>query len=409
MKTLQPDIYFFNPTCEYSIANGNENWQPNRILQKMEGDLSILPMFFANSIDFILVDSIPSNEFISALNQLEIAIPKFILKRNIAKDKEFLSLSKNKLFPWGWSPKAHKLFSPIKESCSIEFRQSPVYSWLPVHKEISSRKFSAGILKQLLQGNQFDFLIPPEFAPKICQNKNDFESAINEWGKVMTKAPWSSSGRGLQKITKHPVHKKVWEKLMGIVQEQGYAVCEPLLNKVLDLALLFEMSKGKVKFLGTSYFSTDEKGQYLGNYLNGLPENIKKQILDFVHFSTNAIREPLREAIESSELATCYEGPLGVDMLVYLDKNNSLKINPCLEINVRHTMGLLSLELQKFVNQNRKGIFKIFFQPGKSFYTFSKEMAEKHPLQIRNKKIDSGFIALTEPVADSLFGSYILV
>ena len=339
------------------------------------------------------------------LINLRIEIPNFILRRNIGKDHEFLSLAKNKLFPWGWSPTAHKLFSPIKKSCSHDFQQSPVFSWLPEHKKITSRKFAVGILKQLQSATQFEYLLPQEFAPKICKNKNDFESAINKWGKVMIKAPWSSSGRGLQKITKPEIHPKVWEKILGIVNEQEYALTEPYLNKVLDVAQLFEIKNGKVKYLGISYFSTDKNGQYLGNYLNGLPVNIDKQILDFAKFATTEICEPLREAIEASKMANYYEGPFGVDILVYSDKNNLLKINPCLEINVRHTMGLLALQLEKFVNQNRKGMFKIFFQPGKSFYTFSNEMTEKYPLQIRNKKIDSGFFALTEPHPDSLIRS----
>jgi len=409
MNTPSSDIYLFNPTCEYSIANGNANWQPNKILQKMESDLSSLPLFFAKANDYVLVDKIPSQEFVATLKKVGFPIPNFILKNDAIKNQDLINLSKNKLLPWGWSPSVHKLLSPFKESCSFEYKHSPVFQWELVHREITSRKFAINILKQLQSTIKADYILPSELTPKICYTQNDFESAIQQWGNVMIKAPWSSSGRGLQPITKTPVHQKVWEKINGIVKEQGYAIAEPYLNKILDIALLFKLKKGKTEFLGISNFCTDKKGQYLGNYLNGLPATLEKRTSEFAEFIIQEIREPLIKVIETSELTQNYEGMFGVDTLIYTDKNNSLKINPCLEINVRHTMGLLALRLEKFISQNKQGMYRTFFQPGTSFYTFSKDMKNKHPLKIRENKIDSGFFALTETDADSQFGAYILV
>lgn len=404
-----PNIYYFNPTCDYAIANQNSNWQSNKILQKMEADLSALPLFFGDKNDFILVEKLPSPEFIDSLRKLDIDIPNFILRKEAMNNPDFIQLRKNILKPWGWSPAAHKFLSPLKNSCSVEFQQSLVYNWKPEHREITSRKFALGILKQLQSTLKTDFILSSEQTPIICTTQNDFETAIKQWGKVMTKAPWSSSGRGLQPITKTPVHPKVWEKLMGIVKEQGFAVSEPLLNKALDLALLFEIKKGKVEYLGTSYFYTNNKGQYEGNYLNGLPSGIDKRIVDFAKYTIEEIRQPIIYALENSKMATFYEGVFGVDTLIYYDENNKLKINPCLEINVRHTMGLLSLRLEKLISENKKGVFSTYFQPGKSFHDFKKEMEKKHPLKITDNNIESGFFALTDAQQDSLFGAFILV
>jgi hypothetical protein len=108
-------------------------------------------------------------------------------------------------------------------------------------------------------------------------------------------------------------------------------------------------------------------------------------------------------------MATFYEGVFGVDTLIYFDENQSLRINPCLEINVRHTMGLLSLRLEKLIKQNKKGVYHIYYQPGTSFFTFKKEMETQYPLRISENKIESGFFAVTDAAQDSLFGAYILV
>ncbi len=409
MITSLPDIFYFNPTCEFAIANGSPNWQPNKLLQKMEDDFSALPLFFGKKGDYVLVNKIPSKEFIDSLRQFSIDIPDFVLQTSAYNDREFLNLPKNKLLPWGWSPAVHKFLAPIKESCSQAFKQSPAFDWKPEHREITSRKFAGEILTHFLSGFNSESFLPAEFAPKICTSQKDFELALHNWGEIMVKAPWSSSGRGLQPITKTPVHPKVWEKVMGIVKEQGYAVAEPYLNKVLDFSFQFELKMGKVEFLGISNFSTNKKGQYEGNFLNGLPLNIDKRVLEFVEFAISEIRQPLIKTLENSKMATYYEGVFGVDTLIYSDAANKLKINPCLEINVRHTMGLLALRLEKLIYKNKKGIYRTYFQPGTTFYDFKKEMEKKYPLKVIENKIGSGFFALTEATEDCQFGAYILV
>ena len=408
MNTLQANIYIFNPTCEYSIANGNENWVPNRILRKMEADLSLLPTYFTTKNDFVLVNQMPTSAYLDELQQLFPNVPNFVLKNKAVQNQQLFFTPIDSLRPWGWSPTIHKFLSPFKLLCSDDFKNSPVYHWTENHKIISSRKFSAQILEKLL-AEKCDFFLPLDFLPKTCTTQPDFKKAFQHWGKTMIKAPWSSSGRGLQKITKQPIHPKVWEKLLGIVNEQGYAMAEPYLNKVLDFAQQFEVYGGKAKFLGTTYFSTDQKGQYMGNYLNGLPENTDDLLLNFACMATNKIVDPLKRAIEESDIAKHYEGPLGVDMLIYKDDNNVIKINPCLEINVRNTMGLLALHLEKLIAPNQKGMFHIFFQPGKTFFDFAVEMTKKHPTTIQSNKIEKGFFPITEPGKNSLFGAYILV
>jgi hypothetical protein len=403
------NIYLFNPTCEFAIANGSPNWQPNSLLQKMESDLSALPLFFSGKNDFVMVDKMPSTKLIENLKQTGVEPPNFILKTELNSNRQFIQQPKNKLLPWGWSPAAHQLLFPLKQSCSSEFCQSPVFNWKPEHREITSRKFASEVLINVCNATNADYLLPEALYPKICITQTDFENAVRQWGKIMVKAPWSSSGRGLQPITKTPVHQKVWEKIMGIVKDQGYAIAEPYLNKVLDRAFLFELKKGKVRFLGISNFIANKKGQYEGNYINGLPVKTNKSIVEFANIAEREIRGPLIKVIENSKMAVFYEGVFGVDTLIYTDETGKLKINPCLEINVRHTMGLLSLQLEKLIKPAKNGMFKIFYQPGVSFYTFKKEMEKEYPLKISHSRIESGFLALTEAAEDTLFGAYLLV
>lgn len=225
----------------------------------------------------------------------------------------------------------------------------------------------------------------------------------------MVKAPWSSSGRGLQKVTKTPVAEKVWEKLLGIINDQGYSIVEPLLEKALDLAFEFELKNGKVTYLGISRFLTDEKGQYQGNSLNGWPLEINSEITGFAENLPGMILKPLIKLIERSLLANYYEGIFGVDMLIFRDETGYLLVNPCLEINVRQNMGLLSMHLEKMISPNKKGVFKTFYNPKQTFQEFKKEMEKTWPLKVENSKIESGFFPVIPVFENTNFGAFILI
>jgi hypothetical protein len=404
-----PNIYLFNPTCEHAVANGQSSWQPNRLLQKMEEDLGTLPLFFARPNDVVLVKKVPPPEFLATLKKLNIAPPRFLHLNEVAKNPEFVSRPKNRLVPWGWSPAAHRLLEPLKPSCSEEFQRSPVANWKPEYREIYSKKFALQILKKLLPELPADKVLPPRLISEVCFTKSEIEKCINRWGKIMVKAPWSSSGRGLQKVTKTPVVEKVWEKLLGIINDQGYAIVEPFLEKVLDLAFEFELKNEKVTYRGISRFLTDEKGRYQGNLLNGWLPEINPEIMAFSETLPEMIIKPLIKLIESSLLANYYEGIFGVDMLIFRDKKGNLRVNPCLEINVKQTMGWLSLQLEKLISPNKKGVFKTFYNPKQSFFEFIKDMEKNNPLKLHNSKIESGFFPLIPVFENTNFGAFILI
>lgn len=405
MKKEPINIYHFNPTCEYAVGNGTTSWQPNILLQQMESELSLLPLHFAQTSDYILVDNKPSNKFYIQMDRFGIGVPNILIKKEITNFHRKI----DHLFPWGWSPAEHRLLSPLKSHCSKIFQESPIFNWLSVHRDIYSKKFALEILQRMLSEIESSIMISKSQTARICTTKSEIEELLKTWGTLMVKAPWSSSGRGLQPIVKIPVHTKVWEKIIGIIRNQGYVMVEPLLNKAFDLAFQFEMEKGKIKYLGISNFTTDKKGQYQGNFLNGLPSGIPNELEKFISSLSEIILPPLIKNLEDSALAKYYEGNFGVDTLIFWDKSQGLKINPCLEINVRQNMGLLSLKLEKLIYPGIKGIFRTYYDPQKSFFIFAREMEILFPLSISNLKIKKGFLPITDFNEKSMFGAYLLV
>lgn len=374
----------------------------------MENDLSTLPLFLANAGDVVLVEQLPSQKYLESIARLGLGLPNFLeIEKALNTETSPLEII-NSLKPWGWSPATHKLLAPLKPICANVFQESPVFNWSAEIRNLYSKKFALSIQKQMIREFPDTVFIPEELTGQVCYKLQQIETLINRWGNLMIKAPWSSSGRGLQPITKTPVHPKVWEKILGIIKDQGYAIVEPFLDKQLDIAFQFELKNGKVSYLGISNFMTDRKGQYIGNRLNGLPDNMDSEVKTFAESLPGKIIAPLIQILEKSEMVKGYEGNFGVDALVYKTAGNQLAVNPCLEINLRQNMGLLSLQLEKLLIPAKKALYQTWFSPGQSFSEFQSEMEKQHPLVLKNDKIASGFFPLTDATKESQFGAYII-
>ena len=109
---------------------------------------------------------------------------------------------------------------------------------------------------------------------------------------------------------------------------------------------------GEVLFLGCSLFSTTETGAYTGHFVD-TPARLQERFLQLwqtssieISLSIDEVEEAfacllqrLTEAL-SALLADRYAGPCGVDVLF-----TPSGIHPCVEINLRRTMGHVALAI----------------------------------------------------------------
>lgn len=403
------DLYLFNPSCDFAIANSSPFWQPNHLLRSMEKDLDTIPAFLARENDFVIVYELPPESYLQTIARLGIRNRRFITHNELKYKSEKFLLPVGRLLPWGWSPAAHRLLQPVKIFCSGDFRQSPVSEWNPDHKEMYSKKFASTLLEKIIKDNPNPYLLSETHLSVTCETISEIEKYLLNQDQIMIKAPWSSSGRGLQKITKKPVHTAVWQRIGGMIKDQGYVLAEPLVEKLVDLAFEFSIDKSAARFMGISYFSTDMKGQYNGNYLNGPPASITPEMTEFLSNHSDWLVKKLLEEIEKSILPNNYEGFLGIDGLIFKDHEQNLRINPCLEINLRFTMGILAMHLEKLIDPEKKGTFRLFFQPGRNFKDFVDSMTGRYPPVFENERLVSGFFPLTNFGNSTQFGSYLLI
>lgn len=58
-------------------------------------------------------------------------------------------------------------------------------------------------------------------------------------------------------------------------------------------------------------------------------------------------------------VAPHYDGPLGIDMMLYRDENGKIALNPCVEVNLRMTMGMVTAAMGE--RHGLHGAFSIGF------------------------------------------------
>ncbi len=113
--------------------------------------------------------------------------------------------------------------------------------------------------------------------------------------------------------------------------------------------------RGQVRYLGLSLFHT-ENGAYMGNILAS--EDEKMEIIS--HYISTDLLVHIQQKIcdHLGELYRGrYAGPFGVDMMVARGDDNGqcsmvngqYLLNPCVEINLRRTMGHVALALAEQV------------------------------------------------------------
>lgn len=404
---IHPKIFIYNPTCEIAIANGTVSYMPNKMLSRFEKDLDVLPMYFADEKDVVLVNQLPDQEFRAVMQEAGISLPEFKRFESSIQDKDFIKSAKESLEPWGWSPRIHHIFKHLKDSCQQEFKNCPNAEWKADHKDLYSRKKALEVLNFFLDHTDDPFYIEKEQIATICTSVSEIEELINQWKQIVIKAPWSSSGRGLQVLRQSHLNDSIIQWINGTLDIQGYVMVEPLLNKQHDFSLQYHIDAySEVNYMGNGFFATNSNGQYDSNILGGMPITMQEFLSDE---KMQELSEGMKEALISCGIAQNYSGYLGIDCMLYRDKSGEMKLQPCLEINLRYNMGTLALIFDKHLHPETKGVFKVHFKPKSTFDQFHKEMTKNHPLKWNDGKWFEGYLPLVSFNQNKVFGAYLLL
>lgn len=189
------------------------------------------------------------------------------------------------------------------------------------------------------------FGIPPSVRPLEIHDTTEITSILSAGRPLIAKSPWSSSGRGVfsSRDMSAPTFLR---RCDDTIRRQGSVMIEHLHQVVADFAMLFEATATGVTSVGLSRFHNCRGASYAGNDLatdaeirSGLSSMIPNSLLE-------AVEESLRAILDEMTVGR-YRGPLGVDMLIAAGPDGSCYLVPCVELNLRCTMGFVAHALRK--------------------------------------------------------------
>lgn len=344
-------LHIFNPEHDIALASGLSNFTAPHAGRQLRHDLGFLPAIWAGEDDIIVVDDA---EY--AAHSWKRLAPRLVRlgetcgfrwgNRQFLTWKQLQGLTNVTLEPWGWN---NALRSLLLRSGLTE-RELPTTESLATIRELSHRRVASSLLPQLrIEGTVGESM--------ECHTEEETVEAIHRYGYVVLKAPWSSSGRGLRFYDAKQLdntgltpHLSGW--LRNLLATQGSVMAEPYYNKVKDFGMEFESDgEGTVRYLGLSLFHT-QNGAYTGNVLAS--ETAKEEMMS--RYLSPTLLQTVREEIcrRLGELfRDKYCGPFGVDMMVCTAQDEDGKVindkrcllHPCVEINLRRTMGHVALAL----------------------------------------------------------------
>ena len=388
MKTT----YLFNPENDMALACASVYYLAPRNVRKMAADMAPLPFWYAEGGDStVLLHDEAQLEWMR--NEVPEALKKTMCVQgilNFAPDTKQVS-------PWGWNPALCYLLQ--KECAGVKM---PSTMEMEKIRQLSGRKTAVELLPSLQRKGTIG-------ESAVLHTLNEVDLFVAAHPKVLLKAPWSGSGRGILPVEGEcTVAMHGWVK--HVLTVQGYVVGEPFYERVADFALEFKALPGELKFVGYSMFDTDTHGAYKGNLLASNAAILKELS---VYIATKEIEEICETllTILPNYIKGIYTGYLGVDMMICRLSDGSFAIHPCVEINWRMNMGLVArFFYDRFVDDLSRGNYytEFYASPGEALQQH-KERMEAHPLLLQGGKIKSGYLSLTPVYEQTQYQAYVVI
>lgn len=323
-------LHIFNPEHEIALAINKARFTPSHNVTKMRREMAFLPLLWAEPGDIVLVEDSDyaykmADQFKPYINK-GVTIMGYNRLRSVIHQKVGMKCFDLEAAPWGWDKAVrHTLLS-----MGWPEAQLPSEEFLDQIRNASHRRTAKGFLETT--GSQF--------VAYEVKTINEIVALIEKHENVVLKSPWSCSGRGIRFVNKDNFTPSLSRWIDNIVSQQGSIMVEPHYDKLRDFAMEFEASNGSVKFVGLSIFDTCYTA-----YSSSLiaTEERKREILETYLFPSE-IDEMVSccEDYLTSILPNGYVGGIGVDMMI-VKGGEGFSLHPCVEINLRRTMGHVAL------------------------------------------------------------------
>ncbi len=377
----KPMIYLFNPDNDLALANGDTNYMAPASARQMATDLALLPVWYAEPDSHVLAPSAYNLSFLKMIKT------RFPLEVELVTEPELSAIGEVSVSPWGWNPALVKRLSVL----GLSEEMLPTQEQLQAMRQLSHRQRAVELLPTLQLSEHFC----GESA--FLTREEEWRYYVENRGESLLKAPLSGSGKGLNwcRGTFTP-YIAGW--CTRVAASQGGVIAEPIYNKVEDFAMEFRIdAKGRVTFAGYSLFATGAGGAYEKNLLLSDTEIERRLSVYVLPEALHVLRYRLEEEL-ARMIGTAYQGYLGIDMMICrFPGAPEYRIHPCVEINLRMNMGVVSrLLYDRYVHPVSTGEFHITYHaaPGEALAQHE-QAARASALQVEEGRVRKGYLPLT--------------
>lgn len=315
------DVFLFNPEHDLALAHGAHNYTAPPFARQLRHDLRLLPSWVAPAGSYIAIpDDCSIEEDHRWLQDHHLDITPVPIS-------QIAELGPCHIHPWGWDATLrHQLLQ-----AGVSPDNLPTDEQLDWIRRLSHRRTSIAFHQAL--GEAFS----P--CPVELSTVDDVTAFMHSHPGCYLKMPWSGSGKGIYRVIDPTVDNHVPRWIEGALNRQGSLLCEVGLDRVQDFAIECKCRDGHTMFMGYSVFDSDFHSQF-GSGRVAPMEELHELLLGLYPDLDPVIGQVLM-AIDDL-IAPHYNGYLGIDMMLYRDENGKIALNPCVEVNLRMTMGMIT-------------------------------------------------------------------
>ena len=467
-KGRTPSVFVFNPFAEGRIAEGKQ-FNPTKPQAQLARDLENLPQFLCRQDDIVLVQRKPSVEFLSRIKQAGFPLPEFVelpergrprpqqqpvettalanfknavditsLRPGTGALQSLAARKLGSLRPWAWGPDSFELLNPIFASVTGE-KRADGKRFNEGIAQLYSKAWSAEFLRKLLscssRGNEAQIsnrkisrsLLTSAATSWLC-TENEIGVAANSLDqalaviskirsrghhKIVVKAAFGVAGSNALRLFEPEILPKQLRWLENAFAQKRELVVEPWLERAMDFSIQLEMTANGLKLCGYTGLLNDARGQFQANFaephhhkripakiisLFREPANTSNRLLEFY--------DEIFAALETELRCVDFAGPIGIDAFVYRTADGAMKLKPVVEINPRHTMGRVLVELMRQTCQNCFGALRLVNAAQlraagfENFPGYAQWLGKTFPLQLEGEpvsRIREGALCLNDP------------
>ena len=337
---MRPDIYIFNPDNDMALAKGGANYIAPAFAAQLTRDLEPLMAWVVPRDALLAVHDVAAlRPWLDTLHDCHGLAVETISLDELPREGNF--------HPGGWSATLRRIL--IKRG--VDAKCLPKEDVLACWRTLSHRRTSI-LFHEHMRREMSERFSPAPVELRTIDEVVTFASAHPD---CYVKLPWSASGRGVWHVHDARGHDFLaW--LGGGLSRYGSVLCEEGVERNLDFALEFQCHSHQTQVIGISLFNCDAHNQF--SHAVVANDATLRRLIAAHYPRLNELEKALTRTV-NAVIAPYYEGPLGVDLLLGLHNGEEV-INPCVEVNLRMTMGMVTSQLgNRLMHGDRTATFKI--------------------------------------------------